>query len=126
MMRRLMILVAMACTAPCVAAAQTPAQRIDAARARAAQAHVPVDLVDVKVAEGRAKGVPAERIAAAAEQRSDALIRAQAAMTQPGRAPTRAELSAGADAVGAGVDAEALRAVIRAAQPGHAAIALAV
>jgi hypothetical protein len=48
------------------AAAQgTPEQRIAAARQRASTVGIPVSLLDGKVAEGRAKGVPMDRIAAA-------------------------------------------------------------
>jgi hypothetical protein len=56
---------------PCVGGAQetTPGQRIEAARRRALAAGVPVVLLDLKIAEGRAKGIAMERIAIAVENR---------------------------------------------------------
>ncbi|HEU0052525.1 MAG TPA: hypothetical protein VFQ39_05080, partial [Longimicrobium sp.] len=82
-----------------------PEQRIQAAREQAGQTGIPVALLDAKVAEGRAKNVPPDRIAAAVERRLDALTRARVAMTGPGRAPavSAADLSVGADALEAGV-----------------------
>ncbi len=86
-----------------------PAQRIEAARRRADAAGIPVSLLDLKVAEGRAKGVPADRIAGAVEVRLSLLSRAREAMAGAGRgALSAAELSAGAYALSAGVSTEAL------------------
>ncbi|MBW3571262.1 MAG: hypothetical protein KY467_09160, partial [Gemmatimonadetes bacterium] len=51
------------------AQAQDPQQRIETARQRAESAGIPVALLDSKVAEGRAKGVPMDRIAGAVERR---------------------------------------------------------
>jgi len=126
MMRRFLISMAILVAAPLQAVGQTPAQRIEAVRARMGQLRIPVELIDAKVAEGRAKGVPIDRIAAAVERRGAGLATAQTALSRPGRPADRAELSAGADAVDAGIDASSMRAAVQAASPGHGAIALAV
>lgn len=102
------------------------AQRIEAARARAAQAGIPVELLDNRIAEGRAKGASEERIAQVVERRAAGLTRAQAALARSGSRPSGAELSAGADAMDAGVDGEALRAVASAARAEDRPVALAV
>lgn len=125
-MHRLLLFMGMLMLSPLQAAGQNPAQRIEAVRARMAQLRIPVELIDTKVAEGRAKGVPMDRIAAAVERRGAGLATAQAALSRPGRPADRAELSAGADAVDAGIDASSMRAAVQAASPGHGAIALAV
>ena len=111
------------------AAAQgTPERRIEAARQRAASAGIPVALLDGKVAEGRAKGVPADRIAAAVERRLASLQRARDAMAgqPPAVALTAADLTVGADAVEAGVDPGVLGRLARAAAPDRRAVAIAV
>jgi len=102
------------------------AQRIQAAQARVAQAGIPAELLATKVSEGRAKGVSEERIAAVAERRAAGLIRAQEAMAGAGRRIGGAELAAGADAIEAGVDGNALRSVIQQARDENTAVALAV
>lgn len=86
-----------------VAAAQTPQARIDAALARATEAGIPVALLQSKVAEGRAKGVSLERIAAAVERRGAALEHARDVLRGP-REVDQAGLSVAADAVEAGID----------------------
>lgn len=126
MIRRWMALIAVLVLAPLHAAAQTPTQRIETVRARMAQLRIPVELIDSKVAEGRAKGVAMDRIAAAVERRGAGLATAQTALARPGRPADRAELAAGADAVDAGIDAGSIRAAAQAAPAGHGAIALAV
>jgi hypothetical protein len=105
-----------------------PAQRIEAARQRAAQAGIPVALLDGKVAEGRAKNVPEERIATAVERRLGSLERARAAMRAGARPPalTPADLSVGADALESGVDPAVLGRLAQAAAPGSRAQAIAV
>ncbi|HEX8393836.1 MAG TPA: hypothetical protein VF665_15955 [Longimicrobium sp.] len=110
--------------APPAAQAQTPEQRIEAARRSAATSGIPVQLLESKVAEGRAKGVPMDRIAAAVEHRLSALNRAREVMA--GTAVTPADLSVGADALDAGVEAEALRQVTAAAPADRRAMAIAV
>src|SRR5262245_20385192 len=65
---------------PSLAQVQPPQDRIDVALARARQVGVPVTLLESKVAEGKAKGVPLDRIAAAVEHREASLERAREAM----------------------------------------------
>lgn len=113
---------------PAAAHAQDPQQRIDAARRQAEQAGIPVALLDGKVAEGRAKGVPADRIATAVERRFVALSRAREAMgTAPRTAPvTQADLSVGADAIEAGVSPEVLGRLTVAAPAAQRAVAISI
>ncbi|HYH79289.1 MAG TPA: hypothetical protein VEX86_05820 [Longimicrobium sp.] len=111
------------------AAAQgNPARRIEAARQRAAQAGIPVALLDGKVAEGRAKSIPEERIAAAVERRLASLERARAAMTAGTRPPavTAADLTVAADALDAGVDPAVVGRVAQSAAADRRAVAIAV
>ena len=103
-----------------------PEQRIQAARRRAEQTGIPVALLDTKVAEGRAKGVPMDRIATAVERRLDALSRARAAMGGGSRPVSSADLSVGADALEAGVDAQVLGTLAARAPAGSRAVAIAV
>ncbi|HSU17833.1 MAG TPA: hypothetical protein VLK66_27240 [Longimicrobium sp.] len=127
-MRRLILTAALLLVPLSWAGAQTPAQRIQAARQHAAQAGIPVALLDSKVAEGHAKGVPDDRIAMAVERRLTSLQRARGAMggQQPAPALTAADLSVGADAVEAGVDAGVLGRLARQAAPDRRAVAIAV
>ena len=101
--------------------------RIDAALETAVQAGIPVSLLERKVAEGKAKGVPMDRIAAAVERRLDALTKAHDALLDAGlKSTTEGELSVAADAVQAGVSQSAL-AAISARAPGESrAVAIAV
>lgn len=110
MFRALVVLWLALAAFPAAAHAQDPQQRIDAARRRAEQAGIPVALLNSKVAEGRAKGVPMDRIAVAVERRLGSLSRAHEAMGgAPRSAPvTQADLSMGADAIEAGVSPEVL------------------
>ncbi len=88
---------------------QPPQERINVALARARQVGIPVALLERKMAEGKAKGVSLERIAAAIERREGALERAsQALRGDPG---DTASLSVGADAIESGVDEAVLKAV---------------
>ena len=78
--------------------------RIESAFGAAAQAGIPVSLLESKVQEGRAKGVAEARIAAAVEARLGALVRAQTALTRAGaRGLVAADLAVAADALQAGV-----------------------
>lgn len=107
---------------------QSQAQaRIDAALTAALKAGVPASLLEGKVAEGNAKGVPMERIAAAVEHRLEALTEAHDAITKAGiEHTTDGELSVAADAVQAGVSQRALVSVARGAPDGSRAVAIAV
>jgi hypothetical protein len=101
--------------------------RIDAALSTALKAGVPVSLLEGKIAEGKAKHVPMDRIAAAVEQRLDALTEAQAALTKAGiTSATDGQLSVAADAVQAGVSQSALVTVSKDASEGSRAVAIAV
>lgn len=111
------------------AAASTPAAqaRVDAALQTALEAGIPVALLERKIAEGKAKGVPMERIAAAVEARTQALLRAREAMARAQiRNATEGDLSVGADAVQAGVSDAALAEIGRSAPTERRAVAIAV
>jgi hypothetical protein len=88
--------------APAALAAQTPEQQIEAALGRAQQAGIPVSLLESRIAEGKAKGVSSERIAAAVAARLAGLERARTALQGRGTV-TEAELGLAGDAVQAGV-----------------------
>lgn len=109
---------------PSGAWAQTPEERIEAARQRALTAGIPLALLESKIAEGRAKGVPVERIAAAVEAREAALRQARQAMRVRGDV-TDAQLGLGADAVQAGVSSAVLAAITERAPGEHRAVAIA-
>jgi hypothetical protein len=89
---------------PVAGMAQTPQERIDAALTKAEEAGIPKSLLESKMAEGKAKGVSMDRIAAAIEARLKGLEKARDAISKGG-APDAGpdELSVGADAIGAGV-----------------------
>jgi hypothetical protein len=123
--------------APLAGAAQQPAERpaqgstadakVQAALQTALEAGIPVSLLERKVAEGKAKGVPMERIAAAVQTRLEALLRARNALQQ-GRveATTAGDLSIAADAVQAGVSDAAIAEIARSAPRERRAVAVAV
>jgi hypothetical protein len=103
---------------------QSAQERIDAAFARARSQGVPVSLLESKMAEGKAKGVALDRIAAAIERREASLERAAQAMK--GYEPiTDADLSVGADAVDTGVSTAVLKAVTESAPRERRAVAIA-
>jgi hypothetical protein len=103
---------------------QSAQERIDAAFARARSQGVPVSLLESKMAEGKAKGVALDRIAAAIDRREASLERAAQAMK--GHEPiTDADLSVGADAVDAGVSNAVLNAVTDSAPRERRSVAIA-
>ncbi|HSJ13104.1 MAG TPA: hypothetical protein VK939_01740 [Longimicrobiales bacterium] len=108
--------------------AQSPEERIDAARARARNADVPVALIESKVADGRARGVPMERLAGAVERRAESLMAARRllgdAPNEPGRRNT--ELAAAADALDLGVSEVVLMQLSETAGRERRGIAIAV
>ncbi|MBW3655971.1 MAG: hypothetical protein KY444_07675, partial [Gemmatimonadetes bacterium] len=112
---------------PAAAQAQPAEQRIEAARRQAQTAGIPVSLLESKVAEGRAKGVPMDRIAAVVERRLASLSSAREAMAAAPRAApvTAADLSVGADALEAGVQPGVLGQLAVAAPADHRAMAIA-
>ena len=127
-MRRYLLAALLALAPLSAAGAQgTPEQRIQAARRQAEQSGIPVSLLDGKVAEGRAKGIPMDRIAAAVQRRLESLVRARAAMAGAGRVELSAEdLSVGADALEQGVEPRALGRLAAAAPGDRRAVAIAV
>lgn len=106
---------------------QLPAQRIETAIDAAARANVPRALLESKVAEGEAKRVPPERIAAAVEARSASLIRAMTVLER-GEITSRgaAQLSVTADALDAGVSETAILQVSQTAGAERRTVAVAV
>lgn len=120
------VLVALAMLPLPLAGQQDAAARIQAATRRVAAAGIPTSLVESRVAEGRAKGVPLDRIAAVVERRAASLVQARDAMSPAVSALTTADLAAGADAVEAGIGGVALRAVISQAQGEDRSVAIAV
>ena len=103
---------------------QPPQDRINTALDRARQVGIPLTLLENKIAEGKAKGVSIERLAAAIERRLAALERAQEAI---GRRPDAADsLSVGADAIETGVSDAALKAVAEDAPRERRSVAIAV
>lgn len=126
MKRYLILTIAALALAPRTAAAQANATaRIEAARRSVAAAGIPASLLENRIAEGHAKGIPLERIAVAVERRAAALTEANRGMAAA-RGLTAADLSAGADAVEAGIDAAALRTVIAGARSEDRPVAIAV
>jgi hypothetical protein len=101
--------------------------RVLAALQSAVEAGIPVSLLERKIAEGKAKGVPMGRIAVAVEHRLDALTRARDAMTQAGvESTTEGELAVAADAVQGGVSQTALAAISQRSPGESRAVAIAV
>jgi len=118
------IAVWLACAGPVAAQTQPPQDRINTALARARQVGVPVSLLEGKIAEGRAKGVSLERIAAAIERREGILEHAGQVMKgQPGTGDS--ELSVAADALESGVSDSVLKAVSELAPRDRRAVAIA-
>jgi hypothetical protein len=101
--------------------------RVEAALDQALEVGIPLDLLNLKIAEGKAKGVPMDRIAAAVEKRLEALTQAREAMTKAGlESTTEGELSVAADAVQGGVSQTALAAISERAPGESRAVAIAV
>jgi hypothetical protein len=100
-----------------------PQDRINAALSRARGAGIPVALLESKMAEGKAKGIPLERIAAAIERREGALERASQALR--GNPGDTASLSVGADAIESGVNETVLKAVAEDAPRDRRTVAIA-
>lgn len=112
--RRLPVLMLLMALVPVSLAAQSAEERIQDLIDQAAEADIPTALLENKVAEGVAKGVPADRIAEAVARRLDGLTRAQQALAgvpdvQDG------DIEVSADALESGVDGEALAELVRTA-----------
>jgi hypothetical protein len=101
--------------------------RIAASLQTALEAGIPVELLESKIEEGRAKGVASVRIAAAVEARLAALLRASQAMDRAEvQGVTAGDLSIGADALEAGVSEAALATIQASAPRERRAVAVAV
>ena len=108
-------------------AASGPDARVHAALETALEVGIPTDLLERKIAEGKAKGVSMDRIAAAVEARLEALTKASDAMAKAGLThPTEGDLSVAADAVQGGVSATALATISQTAPQDRRAVAIAV
>lgn len=100
--------------------------RIDAALETAVDAGIPVELLQSRIAEGRAKGVAEARIAAAVEARLKGLQRASAAMERSRvEKAGAADLAVAADALEAGVSENALIRLSNSAPAERRAVAIA-
>ena len=129
MRTRMLSLVSLLALAPMAAEAQdsTSTARVEATLEAAAEAGIPVSLLERKIAEGRAKGVPMARIASAVEARFAALTSARDALVDAGMtSTTEGELSVAADAIQSGVSGAALATVSSSAPPERRAVAIAV
>jgi hypothetical protein len=109
--------------APAALIAQTPEQRIERALERAGSSGVPVELLQSKVAEGRAKKMPPAIIANAIERRLDVLQRVQASIGTRHQLNTT-ELGVAADAVQSGVNEAVLNSLAQTAPRERRAAAL--
>jgi hypothetical protein len=105
---------------------QTPEQRIEATTRRLTELNLPTSPIELRVAEGRAKGVPLDRIAAAVERRAEALVSAAAVLRASTSNPSVPELAAGADAIEGGIPTSALQQVIQGARAEDRPVALSV
>jgi hypothetical protein len=123
MMRLAMNAVALTLVVSSQALAQTPQERINKGLERARTTGIPVELLESKIAEGKAKGVSLERIAAAIERRLAALERASQVMRGP-RDAGPAGLAVAADAVEAGVSDAVLAAIAESAPRERRAVAI--
>jgi hypothetical protein len=104
--------------------AQTPEERVAQALERALQGGVPVQLLESKVAEGRAKGVPMDRIAQAVERRLETLQQVMASFGERQQLSAD-ELGVSADAVQAGVSETVLATLSERAPRDRRAVAIA-
>jgi hypothetical protein len=110
--------------APALLAGQAAEQRIEGALERALEAGIPVALLESKVAEGRAKGIPLDRIAQAVEQRLSALTRVHSAFGERTQLDPQ-ELGVAGDALQAGVDEVVLSRISETAPRDRRAVAIA-
>ena len=113
-----------ACADVAVAQVQPPQDRINTALARAKQVGIPVSLLESKIAEGKAKGVSLDRIAAALERRESNLEHASQVLKGV-QGTGDADLAVAADALESGVSDAVLKAVSEAAPRDRRAVAIA-
>lgn len=109
---------------PAAALAQTPELDVQRSLDRARQAGIPVELLESKVAEGRAKGVPMARIAGAVESRLEVLERVRTRVDERHHFNTE-ELGVAGDALTAGVSEGVLKAISETAPRERRAVAIA-
>lgn len=127
MIRILLISLFTAASAAGVAAQADPGDRIRNALDRARQAGLPVELLESKVVEGRAKNIPLDRIAVAVERREAALTRARDVLvrTLEENEVAPEDVAVGADAIQAGVADAVLARVAARAEGGRRTVAIA-
>lgn len=101
------IVVLLALITPATVAGQSAEERIQNALDQAEEAGIPTSLLESKVAEGRAKGVPMDRIADAVQRRLQGLDRAREALANVPNVDG-GDLDVGADALESGVSAAVL------------------
>jgi hypothetical protein len=131
MKSRMMLLACLMVLVPGALAAQDAEQsaeaRVEAALQTALEAGIPVSLLESKIAEGKARGVDMDRIAAAVEARLAGLTRARDAFAEAQlTSTTEGELAIGADALEAGVSATALATISETAPQERRTVAIAV
>jgi ABC-type sugar transport system substrate-binding protein len=115
--------VALTIAGPVTAQTHPPQDRITTALDRAREVGIPVVLLESKIAEGKAKGVSMERIAAAIEHREAALEKARDALRDQPDADE--SLSVAADAVETGVSGAVLKAIAQSAPRDRRNVAIA-
>ncbi|HSK20728.1 MAG TPA: hypothetical protein VK912_16360 [Longimicrobiales bacterium] len=109
---------------PAAAFAQTPEADVQRTLDRARQSGIPVALLESKIAEGRAKGVPMARIAAAVERRLIVLERVRTNI-DPLRQLSTEELGVAGDAIVAGVSEAHVKTISGSAPRERRAVAIA-
>ncbi|MGH7447417.1 MAG: hypothetical protein ACRELT_07640, partial [Longimicrobiales bacterium] len=124
MQRSLILLIPILVLLPVAASAQTPERDVQRTLDRARQARIPVELLQSKISEGRAKGVPMARIAAAVERRLDMLVRVRTHIDARHQLTTE-ELGVAADALTAGVSEDVLKTMSETAPGDRRAVAIA-
>lgn len=109
---------------PAGVSAQTGEERIQSALDEAVERGIPVSLLESKVEEGKAKGIPMDRIAEAVQHRLDGLARAQEALAGVPDADA-GDLSVTADALGSGVSEAVLAEIANTAPRERRSVAIA-
>lgn len=118
------IVLLLAVLLPATVAAQNAEERIQNALDQAGEAGIPTSLLQSKIDEGRAKGVPMDRIADAVQRRLDGLDRAQQALADlPDVTP--GDLDVSADALQSGVSEAVLAELAESAPADRRAAAIA-
>jgi hypothetical protein len=124
--RALTGLMGMALVAMPLAAQVGPEARIEAALERARAGGMPVEVLESKVAEGRAKNVPMARIAIAVQNRAQAMERAHTALSRAQQGPPSVQdVAVGTDAIEAGVSEVVLAEIAQTAGPERRTVAIA-